>query len=503
MEEHEFDQWCAAGNFTFDENDHDIEGEFLGYVKSELPGFDDDDDELDLISMTLEERPEKEVIEPEVVPIPGLERATPLEELMLTVGVVNVKKQYWRAQRERVMHDFRWLADPEDLVFRGERVIAVIFPPAKLDLAPQAIIGNMSIREGNYVTVTGNGSHLFMGAIPATPEVSCVCAIVTRKTEAFFELTRTTVRETDGPVRAWTPRGEFFSVARAISWNDRLENGDNIVMIDGDVWYYPAKREPVVTVQSGKIVDRKGRELDSGVWAVADGQYAFDIDAKTFSDKVERPPVSFETFCAWRKLKRLPTVMYGVKKQHDRFEIDPADYDPQDKGSLIANPKLRSLAMMKRQDKYREQCKVTFLRTVSRNIYAFNVYEMSAGRCWIDHEVTRMYIVPTAAREVVLSVEGRHLSREWQRVVVDPSVVGSVLREMRARGDIVVTKCEESRARGYCGSEWCKEQMRKMNILVAKCWHNPLKIARAVVEMWMEYYGPPEEVRDEIVFVNA
>ena len=192
-------------------------------------------------------------------------------------------------------------------------------------------------------------------------------------------------------------------------------------MIDGDMWYYPAKREPVVLVEGGKMVDRKKRELDPGVWAIADGQYTFDMDAKTFRDQVERPPVSLETYCAWRKLKRLPAVMYGPKKQHDRFEIDPTDYDYNDKGSLITNPKLRSIAMMKRRDKFREECKVNYLRSVSRNIYAFAVYEISAGRCWIDHESTRTYVIPTSAREVVLSIEGRHLSRSWQKLIVDPS----------------------------------------------------------------------------------
>lgn len=517
MEEHEFEQYCEDVGYDFSEED-DMEAVVEGYI---------DDDDFDIVDEGIRAIALEDVVDEEekTVIVRGpepsdderckecdaeecqmavvFEPATPLEELFREVGLINLRKQYCATARARVMHDFRWLAAPGDLMFCGERVIAMIFPPAKVELVPQTVIGNLAIREGSYVTVTGNGSHLYMGAIPATPDISCVCEIVTRKERRFFLVTRLSIASAEGPVRAWTPRGEFFNAGKTVSWNDRLTPGDNIVMIDGDMWYYPEDRTPVVQVESGTLVDRKGRRLEEGTWAVADGYYTFDMDRKTFDVVVRRPPASLETYCAWKKLKRLPAMMYGVKCQHDRFEIDPDDYDCQDRSKLIENPRLRSVAMMRKKDKYRERCKVKYLRDVSRNIYAFSVWEISNGRCWMDHEIACTFTIPCLEREFVLTLEGRHLTQNWRRVVVAPGNVRLLLRQLRCTGDVVVVKSEVSRARGYCNSAWIAAQMDKIEQVRRACWHNPSRIAESYLQMWLEYYAPPEPDEGDGSFLCA
>lgn len=528
MEEHEFDMMMASGDVDFS-GVEDVEVTLLGHN-------DEDDEsslsEIEIANLMLGYHAEDEKVEEELKTeaeaegdddggeedlenearhveeawtVMDMEPATPLEELLREVGLINLTKQYSRVARPRIYHDFRWLAHPADLMFRGEKVIAMIFPPAKLDLAPSSVVSNLAIRDGKYVTVTGHGSHLFMGAIPATPDVMCVCEIVTCTKSCYFQVTRNTVSPANGPVRAWTPKGEFFNCGRNIQWNDRLIPGDNIIMVDGDVWYYPGDRTPVVTIKQGKMVDRKGRTLEPGDWAVRDGEYTFDIDRKTLDEVVWRPPVSWEVYCAWKKLKRLPNMMYGVKNTRDRFDIDPQDYDCRDVSALIENPKLRSPSMMRRKDKFREACKVKYLAEVSRNIFGFAVYEISSGRCWVDHETVTTYVIPCAVfSKYVLELDGRGLSEWWRRVEVLPGVVRALLYHLRQRGDVVVVKCQVSRARPYCTIDWSAQQIRDRRALLVHNWHNPDVLIAAVRREWMEYFSPPEDDDDvSMLFLDA
>lgn len=494
MEEHEYEQWIEDGECDFS-GDPEYEAHVLGFIGEEEEtgsGSEICMEGLAVGSASVEEEPDvKESIEV-VFPQESIqmEMATPLEELLREVGVVNLTKEYRRASRDWLAHDFRWVAEPNQLMFRGEPVIAMLFPPAKVDLIPQSVLGNMSIREGAFSTVTGTGVHLFMGALPATPDLSCVCEIVTRKERCFFEITRTMVRSAQGPVRAWTSCGEYFNVAATIAWNDRLMPGDNIVMVDGDVWYYPEKRAPTVMIRKGQMVDRKGRELEKGVWSVDDGDYAFDLADRSLTPGPVRPPVSLEVFMAWKKMRRMPPIMFGVRKRHERFEVDPADYDASDRSKLIENPRLRSPAMMSRVSKYREMCKVWYLRHVSRNMFAFSAYELVAGRCWSDHEVVMAYVNPGVGCELVLTMEGCQAG--WARVTVNPGRVCALTRYLGQRGDVIVTSCAVSRPRSYCTAAWQEERAKRVSSALARFWRAPDKIITLYVEEWLEYYAPPE-----------
>jgi len=319
-----------------------------------------------------------------------LQAATPIEELMSTVGLVNVRKVYYG--NNQVPHDFRWLAEADDLMFEGEQVVAVMFPPAKLDLLPQTVVKNLAVRGTGYQTVTGLGTHLFMGAVPADQNIEAVVSISTRKKTSFFHLDRLSVKQADGPVRAWTGSGVFFSLGEKVQWSDKLVKGDNIVLVDGDMWYYPYEREPVVRVEGCRVVDRWGRAMLEDRLVAPDGDYLYNLDTGEAKPVIGRPIVSKELLFAWRKVSRVPSVLYeGERKTLQRFEIDPEEYDPHDRSQLIRNPKLRSPHMMHRALKEREQRKWTFLRNVTRNIFDFSAYELVSGWCWQMFERSRVY----------------------------------------------------------------------------------------------------------------
>jgi len=249
------------------------------------------------------------------------------------------------------------------------------------------------------------------------------------------------------------------------------------------------------------MVDRKARVLEEGQWAVVDGDYSFDLATKTLLGSPIRPPVSKEVYGAWKKLRRFPPMMFGVRKKHERFEIDPEEYDSNDRSKLIENPRLRSPAMMSRSKKYREVCKAWYLKHVSRNIYTFAAYELVVGRCWSDHELVQAYAHPPMGPELVLELEGRHLGR-WVRVSASGDMVRPILRHLRQRGDVVVAGCQVARPRAYCTVAWREERARRIARAIDKNWRAPKLVVDLLVEEWLEYYAPPHEDGDLLLVIR-
>lgn len=309
------------------------------------------------------------------------EAATPLEELCATVGLLNVKKKYSVERKERIPHDFRWVAPVQDLVFRGEPVLQIFFPPAKIDVIPASMQKSLALREVSYEVITGQGVHVFMGAVPGSPDIVATMMVVTPTFKESFTLSRTTIVRTEAPVAAWVRGGATFFDTRGVQWQGSLSAGDNIAMIDGDVWYIPEDRVPTVTIRSGRAVDRQGQELVPGQFLVPDGVYGYDLDSGQLKPDPVRPPVSAELLNAWKKLQRMPRVMYAQRGVRSEFLMDVQVYDPKDRSVLVENPRVRSVAMMRRRDKYREQCRAQFLRECS-NVMMFPVWECARGNVW-------------------------------------------------------------------------------------------------------------------------
>jgi len=333
------------------------------------------------------------------------EPATPLEELCATVGLVNVTKRYGSQGRERIPHDFRWVAPVQDLIFDGEPVLQMIFPPAKVDLVPLSLQRSLAVREAEYQVVTGKGDSVFMGALPASAEVMAIFMIVTPTRKEFFTLSRTSIMPSQGPVAAWVRGGATFFSAQGVEWAGNMSDGDNIVLIDGDMWYYPADKKPTVVVAGGKILDRQGRQLVDAPVNHQDGLCAYDMATGSLETAPIRPPVSKETYQAWKKIEPMPRVLYKHRAPLRKFEMDPQDYDPKDKSALRENPRLRSPTMMRRHKKYREQRREQFLK-ICPDVLLFPVWECAQGNVWSSLECSsgRQAIVTGMWR---LEIEGQ------------------------------------------------------------------------------------------------
>ena len=152
------------------------------------------------------------------------EPATPLEELCAEIGLINVKKRYGSPARERIPHDFRWTAPVEDLMFDGEPVLQLVFPPAKVDLIPLSLQRSLALRDAEYKTITGKGNSLFMGALPASPDMMATFMVVTPTRKEFFELSRTSIRMSQGPVAAWVKGGATFFSAQGVEWAGNMSD---------------------------------------------------------------------------------------------------------------------------------------------------------------------------------------------------------------------------------------------------------------------------------------
>lgn len=309
------------------------------------------------------------------------EPATPLEELCATVGLVNVAKRYSGQGRERIPHDFRWVAPVDDLMFEGEPVLQLVFPPAKVDLIPLALERSLAVRDVKYRAVTGKGESLFMGALPATPEIMAIFMVVTPTRKEFFTLSRTSVISSQGPVSAWIKGGATFFSAQGVQWSGCMCEGDNLVLIDGDVWYYPAEKKPTVLVTSGKVSDRLGHQLVDGKVDQEDGLYTFDMRTASLEPNPVRPPVSKESYQAWKKIEPMSREFYRYRSPVRKFEMDPQQYEPKNVKVLDDNPRLRSPMMMRRRVKYREQRREAFLR-VCPDVLLFPVWECAQGNVW-------------------------------------------------------------------------------------------------------------------------
>lgn len=309
------------------------------------------------------------------------EPATPLEELCAEIGLINVTKRYGSPARERIPHDFRWTAPVEDLMFDGEPVLQLVFPPAKVDLIPLSLQRSLALRDADYKTITGRGNSLFMGALPASPDMMAIFMVVTPTRKEFFVLSRTSIMMSQGPVAAWVKGGATFFSAQGVEWAGNMSDGDNIVLVDGDMWYYPAEKKPTVVVAGRKVLDRMGRELVEGYVDQQDGQYTYDVTTGQMQESPIRPPVSRETFQAWKKIEPMPRELYKHRVPVRKFEMDVAKYDPKDRQALIDNPRLRSPTMMRRRAKYREQRREQYLGVCS-DVLMFSVWECAQGNVW-------------------------------------------------------------------------------------------------------------------------
>lgn len=309
------------------------------------------------------------------------EPATPLEELCATVGLINVAKRYVGQGRERIPHDFRWVAPVEDLMFEGEPVLQLVFPPAKVDLIPLSLQRSLAVRDAGYRSVTGRGESLFMGALPATPEIMAIFMVVTPTRKEYFTLSRKSIIPSLGPVSAWIKGGATFFSTQGVQWAGSMCEGDNLVLIDGDVWYYPAEKKPTVLVTAGKVSDRLGHQLVEGTVDREDGLYTFDMKTGQLEVDPVRPPVSRESYQAWKKIEPMPRELYKHRSPIRKFEMDPSLYDPKDRKALEDNPRLRSPVMMRRREKYREQRREIFLQSHS-DVLLFPVWECAQGNVW-------------------------------------------------------------------------------------------------------------------------
>lgn len=336
--------------------------------------------------------------------------ASPLEELCATIGLIDVTRKYRTHKYPVKPHDFRWKSHAADLTFRGQPVLQLVFPPAKLDIMPRSISESLARRMVRYETITGKGEHLFMGALPVNERIRATMMIVTPTDTRFFTMTRTTITESLGPVAAWSDGCPHYFDSDGVVWNQFLVRGDNVVMIDGDMWYYPENLTPTVTVRAGKVVDRQGHELVKDRVTVQDGDYTYNLRSRGLVPRPERPPVSKEVFTSWQRFQAFPMVMYEGIEKSSEFELLLDSRDPR-----VGDRKIHSLspAMQKKKNKFREACRREYL-SKSRDAYLFSEWECQAiGRNWSMFECVQGLMDPLPSYWKICGKVGKEKREYW------------------------------------------------------------------------------------------
>lgn len=413
-----------------------------------------------------------------------VQKATPLEELVRTVGVEVTTRQYYEGERPDVMHDFRWTAPATEMMYNGARVVDFMFPPAKVDIMPAHISRSLAIRENGYQVLTGAGEHLFMGALPASPHIHCVFAVVTERETVYYEIDRQSVRPAIGPVRAWCHGyPPYFSMSARVEWRTKMSSGDNIVMIDGDMWYCPEKKTPSVLVRDHHIVDRKGTRLMGNEAPIPDGHYDYNVALDVLSYPPSRPPVSAAVFAAWMKYEPLPRYVYeGESRILTRFDMKVDVYDIRDRSALVKDPQLRSPAMLRRRTKYREQLRAIFLERVSANVFLFPAWLISQGENWVMFEQSN-------GRGAAIGDYYRVRVRGIASEVHETCVRAFLAARGPPRGQIAC-----SRNRSYCNDEWYRTRETEREKLTKTGWRSLGVIITHDVGVIKEAYGPYESI---------
>lgn len=418
------------------------------------------------------------------------EPATPLEELLCTVGLENMTKRYGTSNRIVIPHDFRWVGRAQDFLFKGEVVVQIVFPPAKVDIVPQTVLQNLAVRSTGYNVVTGLGTHLLMGATPANSNIYATMMVATVTRVEYFTVSRRSVVPAQGPVSAWCMGCvPFFSAANNVVWQDKLSPGDNIICVDGDLWYYPATRDPTVIVSGGRMIDRANRQLEVGMFDVPDGEYAYNIDTKKLMAVPIRPPVSLEVYNAWKKVAPIDPFLTSDRQLRVKCDVDPQKYKWNDKSALIRNPQLRSPNMMKKEAKYKEQCKEKFLEKVSRNMFLFYAYECASGRLWVAGECA------DGIGEIygdVLEIEYKDDKGKVQFATFAESKAVVVGLALRVRNPMMsLTKAWRMRATKVEGGA---DSVKALEVFLERSYRSLATVARWWQMVWKDVHPGREEI---------
>lgn len=358
-------------------------------------------------------------------------QATPVEELMATIGLVNVDAAY---RGTPLPHDFRMLTDASHFLYNGMPVLEMRFPACKLDLLPETVAKNLSRNvDGRRQVVTGTGRHLFMGAIECVGEPQVIFSIATYLESAYFLMERTTIRKVNPQPEAWIIGGTpIFTADGREQWRDAISPRQSaVVMVDGNYWWAPYERWVPMLSSGLHLHDRNNRVFDLQVEIPA-GLWEVNLDELGSYRETKRPPVSYELLRAWQKLPRLHSVFFSTTpKDVCSFVVSAQEFNlskaPQ---CYNEDSTLMSLHMVSVLHKPKGLRMRDFLISQSDtkpgkcdcsggDIFHFYAWSMSHGYLWSTMEMYSgrsdvrdqyggvLVVVPNALREKLLKVGAR------------------------------------------------------------------------------------------------